>query len=81
MREKRGGQSCSSSPKRFLEESREICSLRDDLQVSEGLLWNSRLFCNSFPLQAAKDDAAASKEVIAVLRKQVETLQKEKETL
>ena len=32
-------------------------------------------------LQAVKDEAAASKEVIAVLRKQVEELQKEKETL
>ena len=32
-------------------------------------------------LQAVRDEAAASKEVIAVLRKQVEELQKEKETL
>ena len=32
-------------------------------------------------LQASKDEGAASKEVIAVLRKQVESLQKETETL
>ena len=32
-------------------------------------------------LQAVQDEAAASKEVIAVLRQQVEELQKEKETL
>ena len=32
-------------------------------------------------LQASQDDAAASKEVIAVLRKQIQTLQREKETL
>lgn len=32
-------------------------------------------------LQAVKDEAAASKEVIAVLRKTIEELQKEKETL
>ena len=32
-------------------------------------------------LQAVKDENSASKEVISVLRKQVEELQKEKETL
>ena len=32
-------------------------------------------------LQATQDDATASKEVINVLRKQVQTLQREKETL
>lgn len=32
-------------------------------------------------LQAVKDEAAASKEVISILRKQIEELQKEKETL
>ena len=32
-------------------------------------------------LQAAKDEGAASKEVIAVLRKQVEAHQKERETM
>ena len=32
-------------------------------------------------LQAVRDEASASKEVISVLRKQVEELQKEKETL
>ena len=32
-------------------------------------------------LQATQDDATASKEVINILRKQVQTLQREKETL
>lgn len=32
-------------------------------------------------LQAARDEAAASKEVIALLRKQIETLQRERDTL
>jgi hypothetical protein len=32
-------------------------------------------------LQAVRDEAAASKEVITILRKQIEELQKEKETM
>ena len=36
---------------------------------------------NFFSVQASQDEAKASKEVIGVLRKQVQTLQREKETL
>ena len=60
--------------------TRELETVKDDLQVRklEKMCFSIKTWKT---FQATQDDASASKEVISVLRKQIQKLQKEKETL
>ena len=64
----------------FEDVTRELETVKDDLQVRklEKMCFSIKTWKT---FQATQDDASASKEVISVLRKQIQKLQKEKETL
>ena len=76
---------CTNSPYRKSNYLKKIIvrlsdwTLKSTLSVSYKIIYLFSFYL--FSLQASQDEAKASKEVIGVLRKQVQTLQREKETL